>query len=373
MKTKSFIPFGSLFVLLLTSCSSQKFEPNLIEGTVDFHQTHQKAFLEDTNPSKVGTYAAYAPNENYANPLPIKISWKGPKDIQYDVAIREGIALTGWDYSITGNELDLYNCKINTTYNVTITPQSDKYEPATMSFTTNSTVLRNIYVDGVDNFRDLGGYSTEYGKKVMQSLVYRSAELNKNKETTLVELFSEDGKKTLVDQLKIKTEIDLRKVEESNGVKETSGITKSPISDDVKYVSAPMYYDGENMLEHSDQSKRATNLNSVKVFFETLADTNNYPVVFHCVQGKDRTGCLSYLLNALLGVSKADLYRDYLFTNFSKSVGSACKTDDIDRKYGATIEAYEGDNLMWKVYNYLNKEVGLSTQTLDAVKSILTY
>lgn len=48
-------------------------------------------------------------------------------------------------------------------------------------------------------------------------------------------------------------------------------------------------------------------------FAELLADDG--PHVFHCTAGKDRTGIASAMLLTALGVSHADIVRDYLLTN----------------------------------------------------------
>ena len=40
--------------------------------------------------------------------------------------------------------------------------------------------------------------------------------------------------------------------------------------------------------------------------FEVLGDANNYPVAFHCTQGKDRTGALAYLMETLLDMKTSD-------------------------------------------------------------------
>lgn len=366
--------FYALFATFaLCSCeanSAIKLNP-IIDG-VEIHTEHQKAFLEDTNPSNIGKYAAYASLEGYANPVPVSFSWKNGKapftfDIyEFDNPSNEYIIKTN------SRKLDLYNLKVNTKYvwKVVGANEEDRNAAATNEFTTCETILRNINAD-IDNFRDLGGYLTSNGKRVKQGLIYRSAEINKNKDMSGTVLANKEGLDVLNNQLKIKTEIDLRKNEIVDGVNEKGGIEKSPISDSVTYLNLPMYYDGENMLAHSDESKNATNLASIKSFFETLMDEKNYPIVFHCVQGKDRTGMLAYILNALLGVSKDDLYRDYLFTNFSHSVGSACKTNDIDTRYGLTINRCEGETLQEKTRNMLKSTFDFTDEDLNKITNIL--
>jgi protein-tyrosine phosphatase len=49
--------------------------------------------------------------------------------------------------------------------------------------------------------------------------------------------------------------------------------------------------------------------------FEELLYAKNGATLFHCAQGKDRTGICAWLIEAALGVSEQDRYKDYLATN----------------------------------------------------------
>ena len=49
-----------------------------------------------------------------------------------------------------------------------------------------------------------------------------------------------------------------------------------------------------------------------------------------------------------------------------------CKLeDDILKRYGKTLDDYEGTDIQNKTYNYLHQEIGLSEETLNSVISIL--
>ena len=208
------------------------------------------------------------------------------------------------------------------------------------------------------NMRDLGGHG------IKQGLIYRSGRFNEAE--TGDSILDSNSINTLTNVLKIKTEIDLRTPGENGNIK------ASPIGDKVNYMHLPMYYGGENVLtyvgEHS--AYLYDNPAQIKIFFEALADKSNYPLDFHCAIGKDRTGCMAYLIEALCGMNEEDIYRDYLFSNFSK-ISGICETKDIDDRYGKTIKGYEGETLQEKTYNYLNNVIGVSKEKLDAIKSIL--
>lgn len=49
----------------------------------------------------------------------------------------------------------------------------------------------------------------------------------------------------------------------------------------------------------------------VKQVFEVLANDQNWPVLVHCTQGKDRTGLIVMLLLFLLDVDEAAIDKDY--------------------------------------------------------------
>lgn len=48
--------------------------------------------------------------------------------------------------------------------------------------------------------------------------------------------------------------------------------------------------------------------------FAFLADESSYPLVFHCLVGKDRTGLIAALVLGVLGVADEDIVRDYAMT-----------------------------------------------------------
>ena len=163
------------------------------------------------------------------------------------------------------------------------------------------TVPRIVFLPEVANFRDLGGWRSGDGLRVRQGLVYRSGCLNGRwrwyAPDSSREFLSESSRKYLVETLGIKTEIDLRKEINCRGMKH------SALGPSVKFanISSKAY---ENMA--SEDGRKA-----FREVFKLFLDEGNYPIVFHCVGGNDRTGAVAYILNALLGVSREDLIRDW--------------------------------------------------------------
>lgn len=56
-------------------------------------------------------------------------------------------------------------------------------------------------------------------------------------------------------------------------------------------------------------------LTGYRTFYRGLLDRAAWPTLFHCATGKDRTGWAAASFLMLMGVDRADVYRDYLLTN----------------------------------------------------------
>ena len=75
------------------------------------------------------------------------------------------------------------------------------------SFTTSGEAPRNLDIEGVTNVRDMGGWPLEEGGYERQGMIYRGAKFNQDESAEPV--VTENGIKTLQDELKIKTELDV--------------------------------------------------------------------------------------------------------------------------------------------------------------------
>ena len=93
------------------------------------------------------------------------------------------------------------------------------------------------------------------------------------------------------------------------------------------------------------------NRDGIVEVFRILGDENNYPLCFHCSIGTDRTGGIAFFINALLGVSKDNLYYDYLFSNFG-NIGSM-RRDTLMDSYIYEMEKYPGSSLSEQTRNFL--------------------
>lgn len=82
-----------------------------------------------------------------------------------------------------------------------------KWEPAVMGLAqiseTEDIAPRFIYVDGISNMRDAGGWRTKDGRRIRQRMVFRGSEMNSH--VTI----SPKGIETILNDLKIRTDLAL--------------------------------------------------------------------------------------------------------------------------------------------------------------------
>ena len=350
--------------------------------------------------------------------LPVKLAWNGNGSVRYTIYIADNENFdNATSYVVSGftRELDIYNLLPSTTYYWKVAgDRSDMSD--TSVFKTEDLSVRLIYAEGTSNIRDLGGWNAD-GSFVNYGKIYRGNQLNgygnwgDNKLT-------EEGLKTFKDDLKIRTEIDLRTQNKDDANQTTNyvdatfpyykctigqytdifealvwnalpndGNTKSDTMENKNDARRLSYATG-NAIRNENAMKR-----SLKTVFEVLADESNYPVYIHCNAGADRTGTMAFLINGLLGVSEADLIRDFELTSFSKVSGLRYRSEikdgnfteigvmqnDYDNfvAFGALIEAIkvnygaEGKALSYAIENFLTGYIGVSHEQIESIKRIM--
>lgn len=163
---------------------------------------------------------------------------------------------------------------------------------------------RNMYIDGVTNVRDIGGFESSLidGGIIRQGLYYRGAALVDVDRLTgeeIARLITKAGEAEML-RLGIKQEIDLRDETQCTG----------PYVDGIEYnaVPIPSGTEWKRFEQFEDEYKQ---------IFTIIANADKEPVYLHCTAGADRTGICSFILLTVCGVSYEDAARDYLFTNFS--------------------------------------------------------
>ena len=367
------ISFALATIALLSACSA----PSNLKVTCSGHFTdEQSAYLKSEN---IADTTPYNGNMSLSAPKPTILKWSGSSMNGYKVNLYKDEALQelAFSYTTKKNSLEFYNEELLQTYYWNVTAGGSTSKTFSFKNTIDVAGPRNLNIDGVENFRDIGGWGvlTDQGYKryMKQGMVYRSGRFNEDKADEVTITVSDEGLKEVKNNLKIKTEIDFRRT--SNN--EIGSLISSALGEGVNYYNLPMLYEGKNLLTWTGPSGKDTyqydNPGMIKRFFEILSDENNYPVNFHCSIGKDRTGCLAYLLEGLLGFDQEVMNRDYMFTNFANA--GMCKLqDDIynSGRYGYTLENYaNGETINEKIYNYLKDEIGVDQEKLDNIISIL--
>ena len=218
---------------------------------------------------------------------------------------------------------------------------------AVRSFTTHPAPPRWLYVPGTTNVRDMGGWSLPGNRRVRQGLVYRSSEMNGHVDIT------DDGKRVLVEEVGIRTDVDLRG---SNGpamaVLDESRVT---------WVNIPIKpYD--NIITDSE---------SYRQVFEVLSDPSTYPILFHCWGGCDRGGTVAYLLHAVLGLDPEDLIRDYELSSHSIWGARSHRSDEFQSLLTALLPFGDGnDDMPARVERYL-LSIGTTADSIAAIRENL--
>ena len=171
------------------------------------------------------------------------------------------------------------------------------------------------------NFRELGGYLTEDGRKIKWHKLLRCgsmAQLTKNDVDYL-------------DQYGVRYIIDLRSPEESNYSPDKYPDKAQYFQDTVYPFSFSLFKNlgiinnmrlGASNMDFGRQTYLQMLLDphaqaAYRKMFNVLLenDKEGKSVVFHCTAGKDRTGVAAFLILSALGVSAKQIVEDYLYTN----------------------------------------------------------
>ena len=186
---------------------------------------------------------------------------------------------------------------------------------------------RVLPIDGVINFRDLGGYQTQGGEQFKYGLVYRSAQLS-DLTAAGVKQVASLGVKSIMD-LRFDDEI-LRFPSVKGAFPEAEFISwqdLQPALNNSQNQPQPSIGKGswrDSLDSHDpEQVREAMRINYpqklyshryiYKAMLMRLMD-NNAPLLFHCAAGKDRTGVAAALILGLVGIGDDTIIEDYLVT-----------------------------------------------------------
>ena len=245
-----------------------------------------------------------------------------------------------------------------------------------VSFVTEASSVRPVWCTdeegfGPRNVRDVGGYTTTYGK-VKYGMLYRGTHLNNKYDN---EYRTTDGvRDIMLKSLGIRSEIDVRVTGSDDLYYSENGEkipqTANELDPSLPYYKLPlMAYD--NVFPYSDRTA------SIPEIFRVLGRAENYPAYLHCNAGSDRTGTIIFLLHCLLGVGFVDAMHCYEMTTFSpqgkRSRMYVQQNDNVNYiamgKFCKQLLTY-GDNYQTATENFL-RLLGLTNSEMDAVRELL--
>ncbi|MCQ2288163.1 MAG: tyrosine-protein phosphatase [Muribaculaceae bacterium] len=204
--------------------------------------------------------------------------------------------------------------------------------------------VRMMRVGGMSNVRDFGGWNTSFGVKTNYGRIFRG---NHPRGIT------ETGRNDFVKNERIKADLELTgtvrdrsamgpanevEIHTTNNARYKTGLTqpssKAALRDDLKFISRVM------------QEGKA--------------------VFLHCNHGVNRAGTLAFVIGGLIGLSEADLSREYELSSFAYGntirAGNYASMLPVIRSYGKS-----GDSLTQCFYNYC-LELGVSEEELDGIR-----
>ena len=238
-----------------------------------------------------------------------------------------------------------------------------------MRISTSGLRQQFIPVNGIINARDLGGYIMQDGRRLRDGMLIRSAHLADASDEDLQYLSS----------IPISKVIDFRKDIEMNGktdrmvpgaeyirleIDASGKIVSQATEDEKRLFTGNKQFDVKKFMVMAAFNPMAQRIaqqmypnltndpecrKQFKQFFRLILDTANGAILYHCTQGKDRTGFASALILAALGADKDTIVADFDATNrvYEEDVRQCCqnvllmggKENEI-----ATVKSFLGAN-----------------------------
>ncbi len=179
---------------------------------------------------------------------------------------------------------------------------------------TGPTSVAAFELDGVFNFRDLGGLPLAGGGTTTGGRLFRSDGIHRAPADQQARLH-EMSVRVVVD-LRTDAEIEREGRFEADGIAWRHAPIIQSLADFVGGAedrpAAPGRGEDHDLLRHHFEHMVASNADALAAALVTVADSLEVgPTVFHCTAGKDRTGVVAALILAASGVADDDIAEDF--------------------------------------------------------------
>ena len=179
-------------------------------------------------------------------------------------------------------------------------------------------MTRRIPFDGIENFRDFGGYVAD-GGRLKTGVLYRAAHQGR----------ASDADLTRLAELGLKVIVDLRRPNEREREpnRRWAGFAAELIENDIGQQGLDEWgafiarsdltvesFRNYMLDYYRDAPFQPRIIDLYRRYFRALAEGDG-AVLIHCAAGKDRTGIACALTHHLMGVHSDDIVADYLLTN----------------------------------------------------------
>lgn len=197
-------------------------------------------------------------------------------------------------------------------------------------------ISQPLNLPSIDNLRDMGGIATQDGRVIRPHMLFRSANLHKASAHDLHAL----------DSLGLRNVIDLR-------TKQEKRFEEDQLMQNWQYYWLPVFSETQEASKQLEGIFKdpGTFIESIypqmirsqmavdcwKQCFALLLNESG-AFLWHCTQGKDRTGALAALILAALNVDEETIVADYLETNRFMSTETPKFAEKIEKLVGRRID-----------------------------------
>ncbi|MGN0833692.1 MAG: tyrosine-protein phosphatase [Kiritimatiellia bacterium] len=284
---------------------------------------------------------------------PVRLAWRGETNVVYLLNLaREGGSEQMFAVS-NRTSVHAANLELGSRYDWQVR-QAGTLDSASGTFTTADDGPRPLWAEGVGNFRDLGGWRTESGRRVRQGRILLSAALWQPEQASRgafsrpvqdgLRLITDEGIATMRSEFGVRTDLNLRK--DRGG----SRADVSALGEGVAWRSVP--------FESGDRIDRVTcGRESFARILDVLTVGENYPVLIEGGDGRDRVDTLAFLLNGLLGVSEPELRRGWT------------SSPELYRALVAYLRQFPGETMRARIEAYAHG-CGIADRELAAFRAL---